>query len=150
MKHVADKIQAYVSGELAGAEEQFVVDHLAECPACAQEAEQARQLWAVLGEANVLENLTSASAWPDIQARTFGRQSSSVFYGGGLWSKTGIAAFAVAAGLALAVLLPAGSTQDVIFAEDSEALGSSFWLSEQSDTAFSEMWLAVADEGSES
>ena len=63
MKHVVDKIQAYVSGELVDAEKQLVIEHLAECPTCARETEDARELWAVLGEENVLDNLSSTTAW---------------------------------------------------------------------------------------
>ncbi len=148
MNHVTDKIQAYVAGELSGADAQSVTEHLTTCPQCAGEVEEARLLWAALGEVATSVELTNVSAWPEIQARTFGFERDPVLYGGGLWSKTGIAAVALAAGLSLAVLLPTGSPQDTTVASEDETLGSSFWLSEQSDTAFTELWLAVADEGS--
>ena len=47
----------------------------------------------------------------------------------------------------MAILLPGGNPEEAVLAVEGEAWGSSFWLSEQSDTAFSELWLAVADEG---
>ncbi len=148
MKHVGDRIQAFVAGELAGDERQAIADHLADCPACNREAEEARRLWGLLGDAAVPGPLPASSGWPGIQARTFGRARGSLLYGGGLWSKTGIAATALAAGLALAILLPGGNTEDAVLASDGDvAWGSSFWLDEQADTAFSERWLAVAEEG---
>ncbi len=151
MKHVGDKIQAFVAGELSGTEQQLVADHLAQCPECAAEETEARQLWDLLEAAEVPESIPAESAWPEIQARTFGRSQSTLLYGGGLWSKTGIAATALAAGLALAILLPGGGSSDKVLASDSEASwGSSFWLDEQSDAGFSEMWLATATDGSDS
>ncbi len=117
MKHVDDKVQAFVAGELSGAEQQRVADHVANCPACAREVAEARQLWDLLGAAEVprdmpqdlLENAPAQSAWPEIQARTFGRARGSLLYGGGRWSKAGIAATALAAGLALAIGSPLSS-----------------------------------------
>jgi anti-sigma factor RsiW len=151
MKHVDEKIQAFIAGELAGEQQQAVTDHLADCPACAHAVEQARHLWSLVDEAATLAPLPGGSAWAGIQARTFGRARSSLLYGGGLWSKTGIAATALAAGLALAILLPSeNSEQSLLPGTDEMAWGSSFWLDEQSDTAFSELWLAAADEGDES
>ena len=159
MKHVDDKIQAFVAGELSGAEQQLVADHVANCPACAREVAQARQLWDLLGEAEVprdmpqdlLDNTPAASAWPEIQARTFGRARGSLLYGGGRWSKAGIAATALAAGLAVAVLLPRGDAADKILSSDSDtSWGSSFWLDEQSDSGFSTMWLTAVTDGSAS
>ncbi len=151
MKHVDDKIQAYVAGELSDQQVQMVIDHLASCPACAGEAERARQLWAQLGAAASATRVPAGSAWPGIQARTFGRAQSSLLYGAGRWSKAGFAATALAAGLALAILLPSENSKLTVLPEaDEMAWGSSFWLDEQSDAAFSELWLAAAEEGSES
>jgi anti-sigma factor RsiW len=163
MNHVDDKIQAFVAGELSGSEQQLVADHLANCPACAREVAEARQLWDLLGEAEVprgmpqdltqdsLKNTLAESAWPEIQARTFGRARGSLLYGGGRWSKAGIAATALAAGLALAILLPGGDTGDKILSSDSDnSWGSSFWVDEQSDSGFSTMWLTAVTDGSDS
>ena len=74
MRHVDEKVQAFVAGELSGAEQQLVADHVANCPACAREVAEARQLWDLLGEAEVprcmpqdrLENMPADSVWPDI------------------------------------------------------------------------------------
>ena len=159
MKHVDDKVQAFVAKELSGAEQQRVADHVANCPACAREVAEARQLWDLLGAAEVprdmpqdlLENAPAQSAWPEIQARTFGRARGSLLYGGGRWSKAGIAATALAAGLALAILLPGGDTGDKILASESDnSWGSSFWLDEQSDSGFSTIWLTAVTDGSDS
>jgi anti-sigma factor RsiW len=159
MRHVDEKVQAFVAGELSGAEQQLVADHVANCPACAREVAQARQLWDLLGEAEVprgmpqdsLKNTPAESTWPEIQARTFGRARSSLLYGGGRWSKAGIAATALAAGLAVAVLLPRGDAGDKILSSDSDtSWGSSFWLDEQSDSGFSTIWLTAVTDGSDS
>jgi anti-sigma factor RsiW len=163
MKHVDDKVQAFVAGELSGAEQQLVADHVANCPACAREVGEARQLWDLLGEAEVprgmpqdlpqdsLKNTPVKSTWPEIQARTFGRSRGSLLYGGGRWSKAGIAATALAAGLAVAVLLPRGDAGDKTLSSDSDpSWGSSFWLDEQSDSGFSTIWLTAVTDGSDS
>ena len=151
MKHVTKKLQAFVAGELSGAERQMVSDPLGQCPACAAQEVETRQLWDLLGEATAPSFDQSDSAWPEIQARTFGRQEGTLLYGGGLWSKAGIAGAALAAGLALAILLPGNGAADKALADESGASwGSSFWLDEQSDAGLSEMWLALADEGSDS
>ena len=151
MKHVGDKIQAFIAGELSGQQEQAVVDHLAGCPACAREVEQVRQLWDLLDEAALATALPAASAWPGIEARTFGRIGSSRLCGGGLWSKTGFAVSAVAAGLGLAILLPSENSETPILPDaDEMAWGSSFWLDEQADSGLIEFWLATATDGSDS
>lgn len=159
MKHVDDKVQAFVAGELSGTEQQRVADHVVNCPACAREVAEARQLWDLLGEAevprdmpqNMLENAPAKSAWPEIQARTFGRARGTLLYGGGRWSKAGIAATALVAGLALAVLLPSGDAGKKVLSSESDiSWGSSFWLDEQSDSGFSTIWLTAVTDGSDS
>jgi anti-sigma factor RsiW len=161
MNHVDDKIQAFVAGELSGAELQLVADHVANCPACARGVAEARELWGLLGEAEMpremLADVPAASVWPAVQARTFGQARTfvqpggSLLYGGGLWTKTGIAATALAAGLALAILLPSGDARQKVLASDSDtSWGSSFWVDEQSDSGFSTMWLTAAIDGSDS
>ncbi len=155
MKHVDDKIQAFVAGELSNAELQLVADHVANCPACAREVAEARHLWDLLGEAEMpremLADVPTASVWPAVQARTFGQARGALLYGGGLWTKTGIAATALAAGLALAILLPSGDARENILASDSDASwGSSFWVDEQSDSGFSTIWLTAVTDGSDS
>ncbi len=157
MKHVTNRIQAFVAGELSGAEEQAVAAHLKQCSACSREADQARQLWDLLGDAATPSQASTASAWPEIQARTFGRGQGSLLFGSGLWTKAGVVSMALAAGLGLAILLPgqdAYKMQDademIVAGESDAAWGSAFWLGDDSGTSFSELWLAAADEGSES
>lgn len=148
MKHVVDLIQAWLGGELAGPEHEAVNAHLAACPACAREAERAQAVWDLLDTA-AAEMAPVHSAWPGVQARTFGASGGDVFYGRSLWSKVGVATLAVAAGLSLAVLLPrTGSRDGGLAGSDSDSVkGGSFWLDEQSSGAFSELWLAAAEEG---
>ena len=147
MKHVGEKIQAYVAGEMADDERRAVADHLATCAACARQAEQARDLWARLGEVAIPGRVPASSSWPAIQARTFGRGAGPRLSGGGWWSQTGIAAAALVAGVALAVLLPGGGGSDpqVTVGAD-ETWGSAFWLEGETDSSFSALWLAAADQ----
>ena len=149
MKHVGDDIQAYVAGELTDTAEQAVTEHLATCPACAHQAGQARQLWEQLGEVAIPPHLPASTAWPAIQARTFGRGDGVLLSAGGRWAKTGIAVTALAAGMALAVLLPLGNGSNIAATSAAdETWGSSFWLEDEADSSFSALWLAAADQES--
>ena len=150
MKHVGNKIQAYVADELTAIDRQGVEEHLASCQSCKQALAETRSLWDVLALAAEPEVVPTASAWAGIQAQTFGLERAPIFYGGGLWSKTGIAAVAMAAGLALAIFLPAGGAIESVYVAENEALGSSFWLEDQGDSGVSEWWLTMADDGSQS
>lgn len=136
MKHVANRIQAYISGELAGDQKAAVEKHLDECPACKDEVDRARETWEMLGtmESPRSEN---GSVWPAVQARTFGRETSDRdwFFGAGNLTRTGLATAAVAAGLMLGVLLPVGSdhNEDVDSGLTDESwLVESSWLSDSS------------------
>ncbi len=145
MKHVSDRIDALVAGELDQAEAQVVAEHVAGCPQCAREEARARDLWQQLAGLAVPPELPSRSAWPDIQARTFG-VAGNIEPVRNRWGQAALATVALAAGLALAVLLPsAGPDKIMVATDDDPAWGSSFWLSEQSDSSLSEMWLAAAD-----
>lgn len=147
MKHVDDKIPAYLADELSDDERRVVTDHLATCPACARQAEQARRLWDQLGEVALPERMPASSSWPAIQARTLGRAADPRLFGAGWWSKTGITMTALAAGVALAMLLPADKSPDRQVATGAEETwGSSFWLADATESSFSALWLAAADQ----
>ena len=109
MKHVTNRIQAFISGELDGEHQAAVEEHLNECSACRMEVDRARRLWDVLGAAGT-PTVTTGSVWPAVQARTIGRETSERewFFGAGQLTRAGLATAAVAAGLMLGVLLPAG------------------------------------------
>ncbi len=146
-KHVTDRLQALVSGELSSADAQVVNEHLARCPSCAQEAVQVRSLWDELEPVDQITP-TRPSVWPAIRSRTVACQPGLEVPGTSRWSQAGFVALTLAAGLALAVLMPDQADKASMLAQESEtATGGSFWLDEQSDTTLNELWLASVDEG---
>jgi len=139
MKHVRELIRALVAGELDPDRTDAVQEHLAECAECRAEADRSRNLWNLLGAAEV-SPAGSGSVWPAVRARTLGSpdETRAWFYGKGPLIRTGLATAAVAAGLMVGVLAPAGSAEETAVggasAEASWLLESS-WLSGSS-------WLA--------
>ncbi|MCK9997010.1 MAG: zf-HC2 domain-containing protein [Candidatus Krumholzibacteria bacterium] len=136
MKHVTNRIQAYISGELDSDRMAAFEEHLNECPSCRKEADRAREIWEML-EAAETPSPATGSVWSAVQARTFGRGTSERewFFGAGNMTRAGLATAAVAAGLMLGVLLPAGSgyRQEADSGlTDSSWLVESSWLSESS------------------
>lgn len=136
MKHVVNRIQAYISGELDSGRNAAVEEHLNECPACRAEAERAREMWEMLGSAGAPSPATG-SVWTAVRARTFGPETyeREWFFGAGRLARTGLATAAVAAGLVLGVLLPIGADREA--GADSRLTDSSWfvestWLSESS------------------
>ncbi len=153
MKHVTNRIQAYVSGELDGDRMAAVEEHLNECPSCRKEADRARETWEMLSAAETPSPATD-SVWPAVQARTFGRGTSERewFFGTGNLTRTGLAAAAVAAGLMLGVLLPAGSGHqegadsgltDASWLVDSSWLSESSWLGGNGSTGLDGLLLGA-------
>ena len=136
MKHVVNRIQAYISGELDRDRNAAVEEHLNECPACRAEAERAREMWEMLGSAGVSSPATDG-VWPAVRARTFGPETHERewFFGAGRLARTGLATAAVAAGLVLGILLPIEAGQEADADSrltDSSWLVESTWLSESS------------------
>ena len=138
MKHVTNRIQAYISGELAGDRKTGVEKHLDECPACRDEVDRAHKTWEMLGTMEISRS-ENGSVWPAVQARTFGREKPERewFFGAGNLTRAGLATAAVAAGLMLGVLLPVGSDHkegagsgltDVSWLVESSWLSDSSWL----------------------
>jgi len=141
MKHVKDLIQAYVAGELDHDRKAAVQEHLAGCEECRAEADRSRDLWDLLGAAEKSPP-ERASVWPAVQARTLGLSDGSRawFFGNGPWMRTGLATAAVAAGLLVGVLAPAGSGEqaaaegtvnDASWLLDSSWLSGSSWLADE-------------------
>ena len=110
MKHVEEVIQNYLAGELGPVRAAAVEKHLAECPRCRREVEQARKLWNLIDAAEVV-SVEEGSIWPAVRERTLVRKSArhQWFFGSGPWTRRGLAAGAVAAGLVVGLLAPAGS-----------------------------------------
>lgn len=111
MNHVIDKLEAWLANELSAEESNAVQLHLESCSDCATHAQELRQVWALLGTMDEGDS-TRASIWPNVRSRTVGledgRQASDWLFGGGQALRAGLATTALAAGLALAFLLPAG------------------------------------------
>ena len=136
MKHVTNMIQDFISGELDSSRTAAVEKHLNECPSCRKEVDSARGMWEMLGALDTSASDTG-SVWPAVQARTFGRGNTERdwFFGAGNLTRTGLATAAVAAGLMLGVLLPAGSDHQEggdSGMTDTSWLVESTWLSESS------------------
>ena len=113
MKHVSESIAAYLGGELPAAAAERMDQHLRACSECRRELEGARGVWELLGlaaEAVPPAGVQERSAWPAIQARTFGSAEvwGAWFFGRGPLTRAGWAAAAVVAGVMLGALLPPG------------------------------------------
>jgi anti-sigma factor RsiW len=159
MKHVTNMIQAYISGELDIARTAAVEDHLNECPSCRKEVDAARGMWKMLGALDTPPSGTG-SVWPSVRARTFGRGTTERewFFGAGTLTRAGLASAAVAAGLMLGVLLPAGSDHqegvdsamtDASWLVESSWLSESSWLGGDGSTGLDDILLGadLLDEG---
>lgn len=127
MKHVRESIQAFVSGDLDQGRTAEVRAHLAVCPDCRREADQARETWDLLGEIAAAP-APGGSIWPEVRGRTVGRadHARDWFFGQGAWSRSALATGAVAAGLVLGALIPAGQAPDASATD----LEEDSWLAE--------------------
>jgi len=111
-------------------------------------AEQA--LWDVLGRADADGLGDGHSVWPEVRRRTFGNQAGSAwFFGHGRFSRTGLAAGALAAGLAFGWLLPswtgpAGTAASYSGTESYAAQSS--WLDDSSADDLAGLWLDMGTE----
>jgi anti-sigma factor RsiW len=134
MKHVVENIPAYLAGELDGDRLAMVEAHLESCPACRAELEEVRTTWDLLEKVEAASSPAS-NVWPAVRARTMGQKTPerAWFFGTGNLARTGMATAAVAAGLALGILLPAGAVPDTdgeIAATESSWLMESTWLTD--------------------
>jgi anti-sigma factor RsiW len=159
MKHVRELIQAFVAGELDPDKTAAVQEHVAGCAECRAEADRSRDLWDWLGAVETSPPRT-ASVWPSVRARTLGSSDGAPawFFGRGPWMRTGLATAAVAAGLMVGVLAPAGSSDqtpvdgavtDASWLLESSWLSGSSWLAGEGTVGLDEILLGAdpADEG---
>ena len=142
MKHVVEMIPAFLSGEIDSERCAAVEKHLGQCADCRAELEALRATWDLLG-AGETADMESPTVWPAVQARTTGAGAAGRdwFYGTGRLARTGLATAAVAAGLALGMLLPAGSTLEAgaeTAGTESSWLVDSSWLTDST-------WLGGSD-----
>jgi anti-sigma factor RsiW len=152
MKHVIDRIPAWLAGELEPAVADRVAAHLQDCPDCAREAASIRGILDILTQADTDPDLRS-SVWPQVQERTFGRGRSpnSWFFGTGPLTRTAWASAAVAAGLLVGVLLPGGGavTPDDAAADaalETLWLAESSWVDDGSGLGLTEIWLTAGQD----
>lgn len=117
MRHVSGLLPKWLGSELDGAEQASVEAHLAACADCRREAEALAAVWRDLGQA--APPTGSRSLWPAVQARLAGPRPGW-FFGGRPVLQAGLAAAAVACGLLVGVLLPAGGT--------AEAADATLWV----------------------
>ena len=149
MKHVTDRISAWLGGELDSAEAADLEHHLELCPDCARAARESRAVWEALGAVTLAENqLSSPSVWPRVRARTFGeRADGSWFYGSSALVRGGLATAAVAAGLFFAVMLPSGELDGAGSSSDLQVeslwLEDSSWTADNQDYDLDRMWLSA-------
>ncbi len=154
MKHITDKLESWLADELSARETAMVEEHLAACPECSSRAQELQQIWLLLG--TVGESTSKQpSIWPDVRLRTLGdtehKHSSDWFFGGAEALRAGLAATAVAAGLALAFILPAGqqiSVSDNVVAglaenSDMEWLTESTIFDSDSGGFLDDLWLGT-------
>ena len=146
MKHVRESIQAFVSGDLDRARSEEVRAHLAACPECRREADQVRDTWNLLGAA-ATEPAAAGSIWPEVRRRTVERtdHARDWFFGHGAWSRSALATAAVAAGLVIGVLVPAGQAPDAsaFDQEDDAWLADATWTSDGGMTGLADVILGL-------
>lgn len=155
MKHETENIQAWLSGELSPTEAARLESHLRDCPACARESENARQMWDLLGCLEDSAQVSRESLWPAVQQRTFGESGpGSWFFGTGRLVQSSLAAAALVAGLMLGVMVP-GTGSDLVGGQ-AEALDvtedqlETLWLSgtswDSGLTEFESSWLTAGQD----
>ena len=93
MKHVTDRIQAYLDGELSPEEIRAVGDHVHQCPACRQALEDRQELWRRI-EAPALQ--VEVSIWPRLAERLERRRAQRWS-----WPQRSLALAAMTAGILL-------------------------------------------------
>jgi anti-sigma factor RsiW len=159
MKHVQNLIQKYLAGELDPDRTAAVDKHLAECSRCRQEADGARALWGLIDSAAHVP-VGSRNLWPAVRARALGRDAErrQWFFGDRPWIRGGLAFTALAAGLMVGLLVPAGSDEESLIAgiqgssswpEEAAWLMDSSWLTTEGTSGLDEVLLGVglSDEG---
>ena len=145
MNHVNDRTAAWLAGELGPNEKLDFERHVADCPSCSREVEEARRVWDLVEEGPA-PAASRSSVWPAVQARTTRRDRSAGdwFFGRGPWTRRGWAACSVAAGLAMGMVLPRLWTTGKVEADplDPRLAGSS-WQADGQDTDLATWWLSA-------
>jgi hypothetical protein len=139
------RMQDHLSGQMQPGQETLFQEHRECCSACADLLKEERILWDMLGPGDPDSLGTASSVWPEVRHRTFGaRGDGAWFFGHGQYSRAGLAAGALAAGLAFGWLLPtwtgpAGTMADGNNSASYEAQSS--WLDDSSAYDLAGLWL---------
>ncbi|PID78538.1 hypothetical protein CSB20_14635, partial [bacterium DOLZORAL124_64_63] len=97
----------HLSGQLPREQEALFREHERSCADCAARLAEEQALWDLLGPGDPDSLDAGRSIWPEVRRRTFGEKAESAwFFGQGRVSRMGLAAGALAAGLACGWLLP--------------------------------------------
>ncbi len=149
-----DQIQAWLSDQLDSESAGRLEAHLADCPDCAAQAAQQKQLWELLGQGDVRTSGPSSSVWPTVRQRTFGAAPNGTwFFGRGQLMRTSLAACAVAAGLMVGILLPGipglSSTAGADETNSDLWVSEASWLDDSATDGLAGIWLdpGLAKEG---
>ncbi len=160
MNHVIEKLESWLAHELSATESASVEEHLRSCSQCSARAQELRKVWDLLGSVENNDS-TAPSIWPVVKTRTVGKadgnQGTSWFFGGGQTLRAGLAVTAVAAGLSLAFILPAGqqipgdlnSVASLDEDSDMDWLADSTVFSSSNGGILDDLWLGTGldDEG---
>jgi anti-sigma factor RsiW len=152
MKHVTDRLAAWLGDELEAAEAAALAAHLEVCADCRREAAQARADWALLEVAAVSAAEAGAARapaiWPAVRARTFGRETAGWFFGRSPATRMSLAVATVAIGVLCGRLTGSLSGPANAVADDDSGLAA-VWLEEsswhdESSGGLADTWLALA------
>jgi anti-sigma factor RsiW len=140
-----DRIQAWLSNELAVEILPEVEAHLAACPECSALAAAEKELWEMLAHGDVRTSGPGKSVWPEVRQRTVGRNDNGAwFYGGGIWRRASLATCAVAMGLMAGVLVP--DLSDTTGFDDTDGdlwVSEASWLDDSATDGLAGMWLDI-------
>lgn len=137
------QIPRYLAGHLSAADAAAFLEHVQGCPDCLGTLAQEKELWDLLAQADADSLGSGSSLWPGIQRRTFRRdEDGSWFFGQGRLSRTGLAAGALAAGLAFGWFMPTwmGNGAGTVGYTETYTTESS-WLDDSSTDDLAGLWL---------
>lgn len=148
MKHVTDRLAAWLGGELEATEAAALVAHLEACADCRRRATEARADWVLLEIVAAPEPGRAPALWPAVRARTFGRETAGWFFGRSPATRMSLAVATVAIGVLCGRLTGSLSGPSEAVADDDSGLAA-VWLEDtswhdQSSGGLADTWLALA------
>lgn len=149
MKHVTDRLAAWLGGELDAAAAAALESHLRECGDCRREADAQRATWNAMDAAPV--PTPAGRVWPAVRERTFGARAGGWFFGGSPALRAALAVATLAVGVLGGRLTGDLSGTRASQAEDDGSLAA-VWLEDStwhdaSGGGLAESWLALASDG---